>query len=194
MAKLSEMILNENRRRTIGIVGSGRPSRHIKNLNLGEKILVQSGHSIYTPKQNKTEPTVEELKKKKDATEKRAATIKAKKEQEEELIKLRTEKETREKIAQEAEQKAKEAELKQKELELKEKERKAELKIKRDEAKAKEKEAYDEIVQMNKDREQKYVDATQKIKGFEKIPKQEEKKEKPRSSGLLSTATRSLRF
>lgn len=196
MSKLSEMILNEmsyDRRRTSS--SSTRPSRHIKNLNLGEKILVQSGHNIHLPKETaKPALTAEELKKKKEASEKRALNRQVKKEKEEELVRLRAEKEARENLAKEAEQKAKENELKEKELELKEQEKQAELKRKQEEAEAIEKEQYKEIVEKNKEREKNYTQSVSKIKDFEKIPEKEEKEEKPRSSGLLSTAARSLRF
>jgi hypothetical protein len=190
MAKLSEMILNkvvinemQYPRRTSGY---GRT----KNLNLGTKMFVQSGRGIYRTKQG-TKPvsasTEEELEKKRIDAEKRAAAKKAREDEKNELIRLRAEKEAKENLD-------KEAELKQKELDLKQKEKEEELKRKQDEAAARNKELYDKMISQNEKRQEKYSQDVAKVKSFETIQKQEEKKEKPRSSGLLSTATRSLRF
>lgn len=91
-----------------------------------------------------------------------------------------------EKIKAEAEKA--EAELKAKEEASKRAEEAERL---RSEQEAKEKADYDSIVDKNKDREADYTSNKLKEKEFEKIKTTEEK---PRSSGLINTAVRSLRF
>lgn len=188
MGKLSNIILNENIRTT----GLGP---------VGDQTGVILGNKVYKVRKAKTEADMERIKL---ANERRNATKLERKKQEEELNQLRAEKKVREEEA-----KAKALELRErldKEIEIEK--LKAEQKaidqkerIEKDEANKKaqeikdaaDKAAYKDIVDQNEKRDQEYNDNKLKEKDFEKIP-EEEKKETPRSSGILSTAARSLRF
>jgi len=169
MGKLSQMVLNEKMRR----VASREPAGDIAYTKLGRNL-----RNAIKPKKVKTEEE------KALAKQRRLDNKNEKQKKQEELDRLRKEDIARKKT--ESDDAA--AKLKQDALD-----RQAEIdKVKAEtEASAKEAEEYRKITTSNQKRDDKYADSMSKVDHVSGIKVE---KEEPRSSGLIDTAVKSLRF